>query len=633
MNLKNKTLLVLLIAFAIILLAPSVVNAADLTWEDTEQGVTWSYRVDDGGSIVDLKCKTSSKTGAITIPSEIDGKTVISIGEIDGIYSGNGAFEEYPGITSVTIPNTVMTIGTKAFYNCVGLTQVTLPDSIVKIDEAAFYGCVGLTEVKLPKNLITLGVSAFENCSGLSTITIPNTVLTIKDKTFRNCSGLKNLTLSNNITKIGSYAFSGCASIENLTLPEKLTTIGTEAFKDCASLKSLTLPNSVTSVEEAAFYGCRGMKTLVLSENMTVINQEVFHGCTGLTSVKIPESVTTIKSGSWDWEGAFGDCTGLEKILIPDSVITIDSNVFKNCKKLTIYGNDDMTSKEYAEANKINFNYIENWDKPDVPQDVTAPKVTKIEVPYDSVMKYGTDANTGMYMVPAKAKLVINVFFDEPIKGNTAPTLTIKFGTGSNIEVKEGTIGGSKITYIYEVKDTDKGTMTTVSLKGGDVTDEAGNVATLSCPGLKVEYSSIYGDLIYANGQATNPDASKPTEGTGTGTNNGTGNNTNTGTNTESGNNTGTGTNTGTGNNTNTGTSTGTGNNTNTGTATGTGNNTKPGTSTGTQKPSTSTDKKDETTSPNKIPHAGSEAAISIFVVVIIAGVISYIKVKKYRQV
>lgn len=430
---KVKCITLLFVVLALLLILPSVSHAAstEYTYSDTEQGIEWSYQLDDSNNVIELKCKTTSKTGAVTIPSTIDGKTVISL---KGAYNA-GAFQNCAGITSVTIPNTITLIGEYAFENCTGLKSITLPDSVTKIESRAFSSCSGMTTV----------------------------------------------TLSNNLTSIDSYAFYGCSG-----------------------LKSLTIPNSVTTIGEGAFRNCSGLKSLTLSENLTKITDRTFEGCSGLTSVILPESVTTIEGSYTNIYGAFGDCKNLAKILIPDSVASIGAGAFQGCDKLTIYGNDGMTSKEFAEAHEIPFDYIANWDKENSGADITAPTVESIQVTYASVMNYNKDANKNMYMVPAGAKLVINVNFSEVVEGTTVPTLTIKFGDGQKINVTEGTVGGSTITYIYTVKDTDKGVMTTEGLSGGNVKDAAGNAATLSCPAVSIQYNS--GDFVYANGTATNPD-------------------------------------------------------------------------------------------------------------------------------
>ena len=249
-------------------------------------------------------------------------------------------------------------------------------------------------------------------------------------------------------------------------------------------------------------YRNKGIET---SESLTELSERVFYNCTGISSVKIPESVTTILNGDSSLWGAFGKCTNLEKVLIPDLVVTISKGAFLDCPKLTIYGNDGMKSKEYAEANEINFDYIANWDKANDGADVTPPSVEKIEVARESIKNCTKDTNKNMYIVSSGTTLTINVQFSEIVEGKTAPVLTIKFGDMDKIELNNGVIGGSIVSYNYTIKETDKGALTSVSLTGGDLKDAAGNVATLTVPAIYVQYSSA--ECVYANGTATvNPD-------------------------------------------------------------------------------------------------------------------------------
>ena len=63
------------------------------------------------------------------------------------MHSLNSAFEGCTGLTSITIPNSVTSIGWGAFYGCTGLTSITIPNSVTSIYSSAFYGCAGLTDV------------------------------------------------------------------------------------------------------------------------------------------------------------------------------------------------------------------------------------------------------------------------------------------------------------------------------------------------------------------------------------------------------------------------------------------------------------------------------------------------------
>ena len=113
-------------------------------------------------------------------------------------------------MTSVTIGNSVESIGQYAFSGCKGLTSVTIPNSVTSIGKYAFSGCYGLTSVTIPNSVTSIGGGAFANCSGLTSVTIGNSVTSIGEKTFSGCSGLTSVTIGNSVTSIGDKAFSGC---------------------------------------------------------------------------------------------------------------------------------------------------------------------------------------------------------------------------------------------------------------------------------------------------------------------------------------------------------------------------------------------------------------------------------------
>lgn len=462
--LKEKRYIIVLIAImiAIIMIKPNFSNAAtEYKYSDTEQGIEWAYELDKNDNVINLWCTTKSKIGKVEIPSTIDGKKVISLKGDDCLnLSGH---------------NSVLN-------NCKAISEVIIPDTITEIPDGAFYNCVGLKSITIPNTIVSIGYEAFGGCVGLNTITMPNSLTSIGSNAFNGCSGLKSVVLSDNLIEIKSNAFEGCAGIIKLEIPDSVTTIGKDAFASCT-----------------------GIKELKLSESLTELSERVFYNCTGISSVKIPESVTTILNGDSSLWGAFGKCTNLEKVLIPDLVVTISKGAFLDCPKLTIYGNDGMKSKEYAEANEINFDYIANWDKANDGADVTPPSVEKIEVARESIKNCTKDTNKNMYIVSSGTTLTINVQFSEIVEGKTAPVLTIKFGDMDKIELNNGVIGGSIVSYNYTIKETDKGALTSVSLTGGDLKDAAGNVATLTVPAIYVQYSSA--ECVYANGTATvNPD-------------------------------------------------------------------------------------------------------------------------------
>lgn len=296
----------------------------------------------------------------------------------------NGSFKDCSGLTSVTIPSSVLIIGGWAFKGCVGLTTITIPTSVNSIGNCAFENCSGLTSVVFNADSCTSAGSANEFrafagcvninnftfgsnvkvipsflCSELSNITsvdIPHSVLSIGEGAFKNCSGIASVVFNaDSCLSAGWYinpAFSGCTSITSFTLgenvrvipnclctglsclsaisiPDSVNIIGEWAFQGCSGLNSLIIPNSVITIGSNAFRNCSGLTSIIIPNSVTNIGNAAFRDCNGLTSLSISNSIDTIR------EETFQGCGALISISIPNSVIFIGSNAFSYCVGLT----------------------------------------------------------------------------------------------------------------------------------------------------------------------------------------------------------------------------------------------------------------------------------------------------------
>lgn len=325
-----------------------------------------------GGAFIECDGLTS-----ITIPN-----SVISI--------GSDAFQGCSGLTSISLPNSVTNIGGAAFYGCSSLTSIVIPNGVTIIEGSTFYGCNALTSVIIPNSVTkieggsyaygsytsggafqdcssltsiiipnsvtSIGITTFSGCSSLTSIAIPNSVTSIGGWAFSGCSGLTSVTIPNSVTNIEEGTFSGCSNLTSVTIPNSITSIGVSAFSGCKSITSITIPNSVTSIERSAFYECSGLMSVIIPNSVTSIEVNTFSGCSGLTSITIPNSVTSIGAG------AFGNCIGLTSITIPNSVTSIEADAFNGCSGLTsvTIPNSVTSIGDYAfyRCNKINSIYI-----------------------------------------------------------------------------------------------------------------------------------------------------------------------------------------------------------------------------------------------------------------------------------
>ena len=187
----------------------------------------------------------------------------------DGISSiGGGAFSYNKGLTSISIPESVTSIGWTAFEET-GLTSVAIPESVTSIGSFAFTG-TDITSVSIPKSVTSIGQGAFSRCQNLTSVQVEegnpvydsrgncNAIIETASNTL--IEGWKFSSIPNSITSLGEGAFSGCYDMKSFNIPSSVTRIGSEAFWGCG-LTSVSIPESVTSIGTYAFY-CTSLKSM-----------------------------------------------------------------------------------------------------------------------------------------------------------------------------------------------------------------------------------------------------------------------------------------------------------------------------------------------------------------------------------
>ena len=166
--------------------------------------------------------------GTLTIPSEINGKKVLSIGE--------SAFRNYVDAENIVLPSDLATICDSAFYGCGAVYQLTIPNSVKSIGSMAFHSCSNMYDLNLGTGVTNIGSMAFYQCTSLgrfSKVKIPSNVLSIEANAFNISSvnnSLNNIEFSEGLEYIGQEAFSHInAAVINL--PDSLQYIARGAFE------------------------------------------------------------------------------------------------------------------------------------------------------------------------------------------------------------------------------------------------------------------------------------------------------------------------------------------------------------------------------------------------------------------
>ena len=122
------------------------------------------------------------------------------------------------------------------YSNRSSVKSVTIGNSVTSIGSYAFYGCTNLTSVTIPDSVTSIGDYAFRGCDSLTSVTIPDSVTSIDDGAFAWCDSLTSVTIGNSVTSIGSSAFYYCYSLTSMTIPDSVTSIGNSAFYGCTNL-------------------------------------------------------------------------------------------------------------------------------------------------------------------------------------------------------------------------------------------------------------------------------------------------------------------------------------------------------------------------------------------------------------
>ena len=261
-------------------------------------------------------------------------------------------------LESITIPDTIKTIGKYAFASCTSLKSITIPDSVTKIGIYCLSGCSELETItipfvgeSIPKSdsdaqkplgfIFNYGYVSSGTKQGNDYYSIP--------------SSLKEVIVTGN-TKIPNYAFQNCTNLTKIVIQGDAKTLGSYSFDNCSNLTDLTLNDSITTIQSYAFNNCAGLESIVIPSSTTTIANNVFNSCSNLTSVSFNNVITTIGAG------AFAYCTSLKEIAVPNTVTSIGKGAFAACialEKITLpFVGGDQVDSNHNPVSNYRFGYI-----------------------------------------------------------------------------------------------------------------------------------------------------------------------------------------------------------------------------------------------------------------------------------
>lgn len=333
-----------------------------------------------------------SSLTSISIPESmtvIGGDAFYDCSSLDAVYITDMA--KWCGITFGNYSANPLSEAGDLYLNGELVTELVIPDGVEQISDFAFAGCGGFTSLTIPESVTSIGNNAFSSqfvvirnnsnmaiemndirnspyyaylivdkggnktyrdgyiytddgfvceenngwyilvayIGGEDTVTLPSKLVldgVEYDYTIDSMRGVKNVIIHKE--RIDSEAFDQCSSLRSIIMGNGVTCIGSYAFRACSNLRSITISNSVTSIGEYAFISCSKLANIVIPNSVTSIEDRAFLGCTRLKSITIPDSVTSIGNG------AFDRCTNLRTVIIGSGVTSIGHSVFDSCSRL-----------------------------------------------------------------------------------------------------------------------------------------------------------------------------------------------------------------------------------------------------------------------------------------------------------
>lgn len=269
-------------------------------------------------------------------------KTCTAVVIEKGITSiGYGAFSGFSLMHTISVPDTVTSIGGYAFYNCRNLTRVPLHKGVTDIQRYAFQNCSGFTEVTIPSGVTVIGYGAFSGCTKISRLTIPESVKEIDSYAFEGCSALTSLVIPDSVTVVGGSSFMNCSNLQSVTLSKNLQKIPNHGFSYCTSLTKIVIPDSVTEIETYAFTGCTALTDISFGAGVSAVYSSSFGECSALRAFKVSNSNRSF----YTHEGVLYSHTDNKMVLmppgytgshtVPEGVTRIGDRACYGCKALT----------------------------------------------------------------------------------------------------------------------------------------------------------------------------------------------------------------------------------------------------------------------------------------------------------
>ncbi|MBR5826070.1 MAG: leucine-rich repeat protein [Clostridia bacterium] len=298
---KSKIIAVIFVVLAAVLVFSVSAFAAETEYTYGK----YKYTITENDTVKITKYKGTKDT--VTIPKEIDGKTVTHIGK--------DAFGEECPTQKIIIPDCVTTIERDAF-DFSNVKTVEIGSGVTEIDTNAFFRAW-----KLEKIIVSDKNTSFKAVDGILYDKAMKTLIRVPA-----AKTVKKLVIPEGVETIGNNA-TRYVTLESIVIPSTVKKIDTMGLSFNGA-KNLVIPGNVENLEMDAIYYCNGLEKIEIKKGkLKSLDFEDIHACKELKTIIIPENVEYIDR--------FNDCDSLEEIIVSENnknYTTVDGVLYNKAK-------------------------------------------------------------------------------------------------------------------------------------------------------------------------------------------------------------------------------------------------------------------------------------------------------------
>lgn len=336
------------------------------------RGIYYNYTGDRKGAIVTWESISSpSYSGDIVIPSEVTYQMqTLKVKQID-----DRAFFNCQGVTSVTLPEGIISIGEQAFSHCYAMTRINIPSTVTRIGDFAFEFCEDMTSFTIPASVSMIGYSVFQQCLGLREFivdegnpyyTSEDGILYLADKSilvqYPASKPGNELVIPDAVSQLPDYAFSPNLNLEKIAIGPNLKKIPAGTFCECEELLAFSVDeaNTIVCDKEGVLFSKDGSTLMQyplgryvdeykVPEGTQAIADMAMVGC-AISRLELPESLKSLGMFSLTAAPILESITSYAKVPPVANSMTFDDNImagtvlYVNKEDLDAYKNADVWS-------------------------------------------------------------------------------------------------------------------------------------------------------------------------------------------------------------------------------------------------------------------------------------------------